>query len=127
MRSVARRVLAGGAAWVIALALVAAGIGGCGTLQVQAGRKFDPAALEQSLKVGASRQSDVKAALGEPYGEGRALMPFHESDRTVWTYFYDRGSIDASTLAMQDQRTYLFVFFAGDRLDGYMWFASELR
>jgi hypothetical protein len=109
------------------LVLVTAGIGGCGTVQIQAGNKFNPELLEQSLKAGVSTQADVKAALGEPYGQGRALMPFHESDRLVWTYFYERGSIDAASLATQDQRLYLFMFFAGDRLDGYMWFASELR
>ena len=98
-----------------------------GTVEFQSGSKFNPALLEQSLRTGSSTQGDVQAALGEPYGRGRALMPFHEGDRTVWTYYYERGSIDASTFATKDQRIYLFVFFAEDRFDGYMWFASEMR
>jgi hypothetical protein len=109
------------------IAVLSAGIGGCGTVQIQGGTKFNPELLEQSLKTGVSKQADVKAALGEPYGQGRALMPYHESAQTVWTYFYEWGSIDAASMATQDQRIYLFMFFADDRLDGYMWFASELR
>jgi hypothetical protein len=130
MQGISKQLMAGRAlasVWAIALLLLAAGTGGCGTVQFQGGSKFDPALLEQSLKIGVSAQADVKATLGEPYGQGRALLPFHESDRTVWTYFYERGSVDAATFATQDHRTYLFMFFAGDRLDGYMWFASEYR
>jgi len=113
--------------WAIGLMLISAGVSGCGTVQIQAGERFNPALLEQSLRSGVSTQGDVKAALGEPYGQGRALMPFHETDRTVWTYFYERGSFDLSSSKVQDQRTYLFVFFAGNQLDGYMWFASDLH
>jgi hypothetical protein len=130
MWSIAKRLVAGKAlasAWVVALVLGMAAMGGCGTVQIQAGSKFDPTLLEQSLKTGTSSQADVRAALGEPYGQGKALMPFHDSDRTVWTYFYERGSVDLASFATHDQRIYLFMFFAGDRFDGYMWFASELQ
>ena len=95
-------------------------------MHFETGRKFNPSLLEQSLKTGVSVQADVRRALGEPYGKGRALMPFHESDRTVWTYYYERGSFDMGSGETHDQRLYLFVFLAGDRLDGYMWFASKL-
>ena len=130
MWSIAKRLVAWKAlasASAVALVSGAVAIGGCGTVQIQAGRKFDPTLLEQSLKTGTSSQADAKAALGEPYGQGRALMPFHDSDRTVWTYFYERGSVDLASFATHDQRIYLFMFFAGDRFDGYMWFASELQ
>jgi hypothetical protein len=110
-----------------ALTIVVAAVAACGTMQFRAGNPVDPAALERSLKTGTSTQADVKAALGAPYGQGAALMPFHDAERTVWTYFYERGSVDVSTMATQDKRTYLFVFFVGDRLDGYMWFASEIK
>ena len=54
-------------------------------------------------------------------------MPFQDSERAVWTYFHERGSVDAASGQMRDQRVYLFVFMKDDRFDGYMWFASELR
>lgn len=115
------------AARIVGLVLAGLMVGGCGTVEFQSGSTFNPALLEQSLRTGSSTQADVQAALGEPYGRGRALMPFHEADRTVWTYYFERGSVNASTLETKDQRIYLFVFFAEDRFDGYMWFASEIR
>jgi hypothetical protein len=107
--------------------LVAAGLAACGTVQFETGGRFDPAVLEQSLKTGVSTQVDIIRALGEPYSQGRALMPFHEADRAVWTYYYERGSVDIGSGRANDQRMYLFVFIAGDRFDGYMWFASKLN
>lgn len=115
-------------AWAAGAVLAAMTLGGCSTVvEFEAGGQFNPALLEQSLKTGVSTQGDVKTALGEPYGRGRALMPFHESDRTVWTYYYERGSVAVTSMEMKDRRVYLFVFFAEDRFDGYMWFASEMR
>lgn len=113
-----------GAIWLVLVTLT---VGGCGTVEIQAGKRFNPALLEQSLRAGVSTPDEVQAALGEHYGRGRALMPFHETERTVWTYFYERGTIDMSTSQMTDRRVYLFVFMAEDRFDGYMWFASEMR
>jgi hypothetical protein len=111
----------------VGLVLAALMVGGCGTVEFESGSRFDPALLEQSLRAGSSTQSDVQAALGEPHGRGRALMPFHEMPHTVWTYYYERGSIDISSSQTKDQRTYLFVLFADDRYDGYMWFVSEMQ
>ena len=115
------------AAWWLALLLGIAALGGCGTIHFETGRRFNPTLLEKSLKTGVSTQSDVRRVLGEPYGKGRALMPFHESDRTVWTYYYERGNFDMGSGEAGGQRLYLFVFLAGDQLDGYMWFASTLN
>ena len=113
---------------VVGLVLSASMMGGCATVvDVQAGSRFNPALLEQSLRTGVSTQRDVQAALGQPYGRGRALMPFHETDHTVWTYFHEQGAIDVSTSEGKDRRSYLFVFFAEDRFDGYMWFVSDMR
>lgn len=107
---------------------LAAMIVGCSTVvEFEGGGKFNPALLEQSLQTGVSTQADVKKALGDPYGTGRALMPFHDTARTVWTYYYERGSVAVPSMEMKDDRIYLFMFFAGDRFDGYMWFASEMR
>ena len=131
MKSIERRLatsVARASAWATGLALAATAIGGCSTVvDFEAGSKFNPALLEQSLRSGVSTEADVKAAFGEPYGRGRALMPFHESDRTVWTYYYERGSVAVPSMEMKDQRIYLFLFLADDRFDGYMWFASEMR
>lgn len=112
--------------WVIVLFSMAA-LGGCGTMHFEVGTRFNPDTLEQSFKTGVSTRADVKRVLGEPYGRGGALMPFHESDRTVWTYYYERGSFDMGSGETHDQRLYLFVFLAGDEFDGYIWFASKLN
>jgi hypothetical protein len=98
----------------------------CGTIQVEAGAPFDPGKLESVLKPGASTQADVKNALGEPYGRGGAYLPFHDSPRTTWTYFFERGSADLGKGEMNDERIFLFVFFANDKFDSYMWFTSAL-
>jgi hypothetical protein len=116
------RILATAAALASGLLLA-----GCGTMQFKAGQPFDTGLLERTLKTGASTQADVRAALGAPYGQGRAMLPFHDAARTVWTYFTERGSMNLGNGEMQDQRTYLFVFFAGERLDSYMWFDSALK
>lgn len=101
-------------------------LAGCGSIQFQAGANFDPGKLESVLRLGGSTQREVAQALGEPYGRGVALLPFHEAPRVTWTYFYEKGTADLSTGAMADERKYLFVFFDGDKFDSYMWFPSAL-
>jgi hypothetical protein len=91
----------------------------------EAGAPFDPNKLDSALQPGISTQADVKAALGEPYGKGGALLPFHDKPRTTWTYFSERGQASTSG-DMRDERTYCFVFFNGDKFDSYMWFTSTL-
>ena len=116
-------------AWLVLLGATVAtlALGGCAPMNVEMGRKFDPGVLEQSLHTGDSTQTDVRKVLGEPFGTGRALMPFHESPRTVWSYMYQRGSIDVGTGANDSDMWLLFVFFDGDRFDGYMWNTAKLR
>lgn len=113
--------LAGYAAVALASLLTA-----CGTIQFEAGTPFDPGKLESALHPGISTQLDVREALGEPYGKGGALLPFHDTPRIAWTYFHERGGMDMSTGDIKDERVYLFVFFAGDKFDSYMWFPSAL-
>jgi hypothetical protein len=115
-----------GRAFAIAI-VTAALVNGCGPMQYRAGRPFDPALLEQKLQVGKSGEADVRALLGEPYGQGKAMMPYQDSPRKLWSYFYDQATIDIGSGRMESQRRYLFVFFAGDRLDSYMWFNGDLR
>lgn len=98
----------------------------CGTVRIEAGTTFDTGKLESELRPGISTQRDVEAALGQPYGKGGALLPFHDAPRVTWTYFQERGDIDLGSGSMNDQRVYLFVFFRGDTYDSYMWFTSAL-
>ena len=113
-------------AWVLCLGAVLAMLGGCAPMQFETGRKFEPAVLEQSLRTGESTQADVKRTLGEPFGTGRALMPFHESPRTVWTYSYQRGSINMGSGESESDMLLLFVFFDGEKYDGYIWGGGKM-
>jgi hypothetical protein len=109
-----------------AAAVLAALLSGCGSVQFKGGAPFDTDKLETVLKPGVSTRADVEAALGKPYGKGGGYLPFHEGPRTTWTYFDESGSMDLSSGSMTDKRTYLFVFFNGDKFDSYMWFNSAL-
>jgi hypothetical protein len=99
---------------------------GCGTMRIEAGTNFDTGKLESELRPGISTQRDVAQALGQPYGKGGALLPFHDAPRVTWTYFRERGDLDPGSGSINDQRVYLFVFFRGDTYDSYMWFTSAL-
>ena len=107
------------------LAAVILATSACGTIRFNAGQQFNLGALETTLKVGSSTQSDVRAALGEPYGQGGAMLAWHDAPRTVWTYYYEAGQVDLGGSDSHTRRSYLFVFYAGDKFDSYMWFASS--
>jgi hypothetical protein len=109
---------------LISLSLIL--LSGCGPIDFQAGRSFDSGSLESVLMPGVSKATQIEAVLGKPFGKGRALMPYHEEPRTVWTYFFEQGSINLGGGESKDKRKYLFVYFAEDTLDGYMWFESNL-
>jgi len=103
------------------LALVAATalflMAGC-SIRVRMGYHPNIDALERTLRVGESTQSDVVLALGQPFGKGQLMFPTDPKPRTLWSYYYGEGD-------MEDARNlFLFVFFAQDRYDGYMWFSS---
>ena len=100
---------------VIILSVVA----GC-TVSARVGTDFDPSIMGRTLKPGAASQADVRAALGEPYAKNSAMMPFHDRPHLSWTYF--TGRVDPVV-----RMKYLFVFFDGDRMDGYLWFTSTLQ
>ena len=113
---------------MLSLAMLA-GLAACsGTARLEAGKPFDPTVLESVLRPGVSSTADVRAALGEPYGQGGALLPFHDSPRTAWTYFQESGmvNISGSSMDMADDRIYLFVFFKGETFDSYLWFHTTL-
>jgi hypothetical protein len=99
------------------LLLVAALLAGC-SIKTRTGHDPNISALETKLVPGESTRQQVSGALGWPYGEGRALMPFHDKPRDVVTYYYEEGTLD------DDRRIFLFVFLNEDAYEGYMWFSS---
>ena len=96
--------------------MTALGMNGCGFM-ARAGARPDVAALD-GLVVGQSSAAEVRAALGEPYGTGRASLPFQASAGDMWSYYYEEGTLE------DDRRTFLFVYLRDGVYDGYMWFSS---
>lgn len=89
----------------------------CG-VRIRAGNPPNISALESKIELKQSTRSEVLAAVGKPFGKGRAMFPFQPSPRDVWSYYYEAGDMN------DDRRTFLFVFFDRDRYDGYIWFSS---
>jgi hypothetical protein len=85
---------------------------------MRAGSNPDISALENKLVPGVTTRQQATTTLGWPYGEGRALMPFHDKMRDVVTYYYEEGTLK------DDRRLFLFVFFNEGTYEGYMWFSS---
>jgi hypothetical protein len=102
------------------------GVVGC-TVSARTGSDFDPSIVGRTLKPGIASQADVRAALGEPFGKGSAMMPFHDRPHLTWTYFADRSSVGISSGNMDERMKYLFVFFDSNRMDSYLWFTSTAQ
>jgi len=114
---------------LLGLVVLATSISGCGEMIVRFGELPDTGALETALKVEKSKMADVRRILGEPNGVGEerfppmgkygVMLPVREKPRKVWTYHYIEST-------MQDSRqTIVWVFFADDVYDGYIWFSSN--
>ena len=59
-------------------------VGACMDVQVRMGRRTDPGALDKTLRIKKSTSTEVLAALGEPFGKGKALLPIaHQTPRTM--------------------------------------------
>jgi hypothetical protein len=93
-------------------------LAGCANVKLRAGAKPNLAALENSMTQGTSTEHDVSKALGTPTGKGREMLPFMDSPRDTWTFYYEEGDLK------DDRRLFLFVFFKDQHYDGYMWFSS---
>lgn len=103
-------------------------VSGCMKVHFSVNTRPNVSALEDFLKVGQSDEANVLAVLGTPSGKGKEMFPigqewgtlnnYRQKQRTMWTYYYEEGSFK------DDRRIFLFVFFDGDRYDGYMWFSS---
>jgi hypothetical protein len=92
---------------------------GCSiNVNIKAGKKPDIDALEKTLTIGKSTEQDVLAALGDPIGKGGVIFPFMDMPKNSWTYYYEEGDLK------DDRRLFLFILFANQRYDGYMWFSS---
>ncbi len=94
---------------------------GCADIRLRVGRLPDINALETSLKPGQSTREDVVNVLGEPFGKGKEMLPIGLKPRTLWSYYYEEGSLE------DDRHMFLFVFLDGEKYDGYMWFSSLKR
>lgn len=113
--------------WALSFLVALTVLAGCAPVRFETGRKFETSVLEQSLRTGESTQNEVRQTLGEPSGTGRALLPFHESPRTLWTYSFQRGSINLGNGESEVEMVLLFVFFAEDRYDGYIWGSAKME
>jgi hypothetical protein len=92
---------------------------GCFDIQLRVGTRPNVEVLETTLKRGESTMANVTAALGQPTGTGRTMLPIDPAPRTTWTYYYEEGSVK------DDRRMFLFVYFDDqERYTGYMWFSS---
>lgn len=113
--------------WKIALAvLLCVILNGCSFhFDTRGGRRPDLTALSQRLRLGESTVEDVLAALGPPVGKGQLMLPIDAASRTMWSYNYSEGFFKMGGDSSGDIRGLtLFVFFEGDRYNGYMWFSS---
>ena len=88
------------------------------SMSIKVGRQPDSIALQNSLTVGESTRTDVKSVLGEPFGTGQRMLPFDETAKDLWTYYYEESTLSDS------RRIFLWVFFDGDTYIGHMWFSS---
>ncbi len=97
-------------------------------LDVQIGQ-FPPVDLiETKLERGVSTTVDVERVLGRPAGRGGYLAMMDGIPRDVW-YYHDINTsmidMKGSIMRMHTHTQILLVYFAGDRLDGYKWFATS--
>ena len=86
-------------------------------MMARVGNRPDISALD-NLTIGQSAEIEVRSALGEPYGTGLSYLPFQESPRDMWSYYYEEGTLE------DDRRTFLFVYMKDVVYDGYMWLSS---
>ena len=70
------------------------------------------------LKLGESTRADVLLALGQPRGEGGAVVSYEPRPREIVFYEYMTG--DSKRIELE----ILLVFLAGGLYDGHLWFAS---
>ncbi len=73
-----------------------------------------------NLKAGVSGEADVRAALGDPRGNGMIRHSSDQSDRRpIWYYEFAQVKGDQVGLKI------LLVFFYREKYDGHIWFAAN--
>lgn len=100
------------------VALLLLGSTGCANFRFYVSRQIDLDAIETKLRMKESTRKDVLDVLGPPEGKGREMLPMTPAPRTMWSYYYEEGTLQDS------RRTFLFVYFDGDIFDGYFWVSS---
>jgi hypothetical protein len=90
----------------------------CMDIKMRIGERPDSDIMEKKLRIGESTRNEVIAALGEPDGKGKAMLPIDSESKVLWSYYYEEGDLKDA------RRIFLFVFFDQDSYDGYMWFSS---
>jgi hypothetical protein len=103
---------------LIILATALAMTGCASSVKWRAGTPVRIDALGLNLTISESTAAEVAAELGTPYGTGKSMLPFQDAPRTLWTYYYEEGTVE------DDRRIFLFVFLDDGIYDGYMWFSS---
>jgi hypothetical protein len=81
------------------------------------------------LRRGVSTKAEVERVLGKPNGTGMSLLPTQDSPREVWIYndiqtgeARSEGRVlGVATVRVDARQQMIFVFFDGDRFDGYLW------
>lgn len=102
------------AAWRTCLvALLLLGSAGCGDVRYYVSRPIELDAIESRLRMKESTRKDVLEVLGPPEGKGREMLPISPAPRTMWSCYYEEGTLKDA------RRTFLFVYFDGDIFDGY--------
>lgn len=94
------------------------GCAGCGSVRFYVSRQVELEALDSKLRLSVSTRKDVLEVLGPPEGRGREMLPMSPAPRTMWSYYYEEGTLQDT------RRVFLFVYFDGDLLDGYFWVSS---
>ena len=77
------------------------------------------ARLESELSRGKSTKADVLLIMGQPDGAGGAALSRLPAPDEIWFFEEFSGGLTAGS------RRVLLVYFRGEVLDGYQWFADK--
>jgi len=122
-----RLVLVSAAFLAVIAGTVAAGCASHGVATPGPFARADRIGIE--LQRGVSTKADVERLLGKPDGRGMTLLPTQDSARELWTYIhvetgepkFEGRAWGVPTVRMDSRQQEIYVFFDGDRFDGYMW------
>lgn len=118
---------------VILVLLTGTAAVGCGTTQ-----SVTPNPFAQTDRIGAellrgvSTKTDVERLLGKPNGRGMTLLPTQDRVREMWTYLdleksaekVEREATGVVVHRFDARQRQIYVFFDGEKFDGYMWAIS---